>query len=209
MQASAGTLDQVASSYPNNYIHVETSGSERSSTSPPPPFEVTSESSTEGSPLPWKVPGVQHRPEAEQSSSPSRATSPAADEFSPEYFHWLVDQVNIAKQNTLPGDRFRRTVGEYYLYHYVLKEPRNIPDFALPWVEWSRLHPLSRHFLHDILDYPENYRDSFPFGAVSTFRFLCILGLYTARFLRVDFGIFRTVFIPLTLNESQGCIKIR
>ena len=188
---------------------METSGSERSSTSTPPPFEVTSESSTEGSPLPWKVPGVRHRPENEQSSGPSGATSPAADESFPEYFRWLLDQVNIAKQNNLPGDRFRRVVGEHYFYHYALKEQRNIPDNTLPWVEWSRLHPLSRHFLHDILDYPENYRDSFPFGAVSNFWFLNILGLYTARFLRVDFGIFETVFIPSTQNESQGCIKIR
>ena len=173
---SSSNWDLVASTFGRL---PDSPGNEVSSCSSPPSFKVSSESSNEDSPLPWQVPGSPRRGRSQQSGGlsevsarSSRASPPPfgqaiLDEPLPEDFHRFIENVNVAKQNTQPGDRFRIMTGEQYFYHYALREQRRIPEYVLPWVRWNELHPFSRLFLHDLLDYPEDYRDSFPFNAVS------------------------------------------
>ena len=79
-----------------------------------------------------------------------------------------LKEANIATAPGASGDVFRKLMGECYYYHFVLGEDP-IPENVKPWRKWCEIHPLTHHFVQDILDHPENYRDSFAFGAVILF----------------------------------------
>ena len=88
------------------------------------------------------------------------------DEPWPEEMVQALQQSNIATAPGASGDLFRRLMGECYYYHFVLQDRDTIREDVKPWRKWCELHPLTHHFIQDILDHPENYRDSFAFGAV-------------------------------------------
>ena len=129
------------------------------------PIMISSDSEGPASPQPLAVKPMPAFPSPDTPSFQLDRPD-SVDEPLPPGFQRIVQltKTELERQHTI--DEFRKTVGEVYYYHFVLQKEAPVPQHVIFWRKWSELHPLSRLKLEDILEYPEDYRDCFPFGAV-------------------------------------------